>query len=376
VSSFRSGGNHDGAVPPELARRVRRRLTPWFRRHARDLPWRHTRDPYAIWVSEVMLQQTQVATVVPYFERFLRTFPTVPALAAADEQDVLRLWEGLGYYGRARNLHRAARQLVAEHGGRLPDDPAALRGLPGVGRYTLGAVLSQAFDRRLPILEANSQRVLCRLLGYQGDARSGPVRRRLWQAARDLLPRRGAGDFNQALMELGALVCTPVAPACAACPLAEQCTARRLGLQEQIPRRPAPEAVVSVAEVAVVIRRGPRVFLVQRPPRGRWAGMWEFPHGPLAEGETHEDAARRLVRELTALEVELGAELLTVRHGVTRFRITMVCLDARYRAGSFTSPFYRQGRWLPPRQLGEYPVSVAQRRLARILTEPRQPRLF
>jgi A/G-specific adenine glycosylase len=351
-------------------------LAAWFQRHARDLPWRRNRDPYAIWVSEVMLQQTQVAAVVPYFERFLQAFPTINALAAADEQAVLRLWEGLGYYRRARDLHRTARQLAANHGGSIPDDPDALRGLPGIGRYTLGAVLSQAFDRRLPILEANSRRVLCRFLGYRDDPSSGPVQRRLWQAALHLLPARRVGDFNQALMELGALVCTPVGPDCAACPLARHCAARRLGLQDRIPLRTAAEVIEAVAEVAVVVRQGSRVFLVQRPPKGRWAGMWEFPHGVLRADEAHEPAARRLLRELTAMEADLGAELLTVRHGVTRFRITMVCLEARYRSGVFASTFYQQGRWLLPKQLHDFPVSVPQRRLARALTEPRQPRLF
>src|SRR5437764_8877912 len=177
---------------------LHRRLLGWFDRHRRDLPWRRDRDPYRVWVSEVMLQQTQVATVVPYFERFLRAFPTLPDLAAADEQDVLRLWEGLGYYRRARDLHRAARRLVADHGGLVPDDPAALAGLPGLGRYTRNAVLSQAFDRRLPILEANSQRVLSRLFARGEDPRGGPARRWLWQAAEELLPARQAGAFNQA----------------------------------------------------------------------------------------------------------------------------------------------------------------------------------
>jgi A/G-specific adenine glycosylase len=363
-------------VPPALRQTVRRKLAAWFRRHARDLPWRRNRDPYGIWVSEIMLQQTTVAAVVPYFERFLRAFPTINALAAADEQDVLRLWEGLGYYRRARDLHRAARRLTAEHGGQIPDDPEALRGLPGIGRYTLGAVLSQAFDRRLPIVEANSQRVLCRLLGYRDDPRSGPGQRLLWQAALELLPQRQVGDFNQALMELGALVCTPVAPDCAACPLAEHCVARRLGLQDSIPLKPGPARVEEVAEVAVVVRCQEQVLLVQRPPQGRWAGMWEFPHGPLAAKETHEQAAGRLLRELTALEADLGAELLTIRHSVTRFRITMVCLEAAFRGGTFASAFYVQERWVLPHQLKEYPVSVPQRRLARALTGPREPRLF
>lgn len=357
--------------------RIRRRLVRWFHGHQRDLPWRRDRDPYRIWVSEVMLQQTRVATVVPYFERFLQAFPTLADLAAADEQAVLRQWEGLGYYRRARDLHRAARELVAAHDGQMPDDPLVFGRLPGVGRYTLGAVLSQAFDRRLPILEANSERVLCRLFGLRDNPRGGAARRRLWEMAACLLPRRRVGEFNQALMELGALVCTPAGPRCAACPLFDDCAARRLGIQDQVPLRASAPEVEQVHETAVVVWRGPEVLLVQRSERGRWAGMWEFPHGPLEDGESHEEAAARLVWQLTGLRARPGPELLTIRHGVTRFRITMVCFEAHHRSGAFRSSFYRQGEWVRPDRLHAYPVSVPQRRLARSLTDPeRQPRLF
>jgi A/G-specific adenine glycosylase len=206
-----------------LSPAAKRKLLSWFRRNARDLPWRRDRDPYRIWVSEVMLQQTTVAAVAPRFDQFLGRFPDVRSLAAADEQDVLKVWEGMGYYGRARNLHRAAKKLVAEHGGELPDDPAVWAELPGVGRYILGAVLSQAFDRRLPIVEANTKRVLCRLFAQAGDVTSAPVQAWLWQAAEAVLPRKHVGDFNQALMELGALVCRARSVACECCPLARRC---------------------------------------------------------------------------------------------------------------------------------------------------------
>jgi A/G-specific adenine glycosylase len=265
---------------------------------------------------------------------------------------------------------------VENHGGRVPADPEALAGVPGVGRYTLGAVLSQAFDLRLPILEANSERVLCRLFGHRGDPRRGALRRLLWAQAEALLPAKGCGEFNQALMELGALVCTPAAPRCGACPLRERCEAYRLGLQAEIPLKAPAPAPVDVAEAAVVARRGEEVFLVRRPDAGRWAGLWEFPHGPLEEGETPGRAARRLLRTLTGLRAEPGEELLTVRHGVTRFRITLVCLEAAYRSGTFRSAFYTEGLWLRPEGLHAYPVSAPQRRLAQALVADRQPRLF
>jgi A/G-specific adenine glycosylase len=366
-----------GRPAPALARLIRRCLLAWFDRSRRDLPWRRERDPYRIWISEVMLQQTTVAAVVPFYQRFLQAFPTLPSLAAADEQEVLRAWEGLGYYRRARDLHRAAQQLMAEWGGQIPDDPAVLHRLPGMGRYTLGAVLSQAFDRRCPVLEANSRRVWCRLFGRMDDPRRGSARRWLWQVAEALLPTRRVGDFNQAVMELGALVCTPAVPHCEQCPLAGPCTARRLSLQESIPARSPSQRVTSVQEAAVAILRGDEVLLVQRPSTGRWASLWEFPHASLEAGETHDDAARRLVAQLTGLTVDLGPEVMTVRHGLTRYRIALVCFEARYTAGCFHSEFYQQACWVKPEELPRYPSSTPQRRLATALIAPnRQRRLF
>jgi A/G-specific adenine glycosylase len=324
-----------------------------------------------------MLQQTQVAAVIPYFEEFLRAFPTVHDLAAAAEQEVLRRWEGLGYYRRARDLHRAAREIVAHHDGRFPDDPNVLGRLPGLGRYTCNAVLSQAFDRRLPILEANNQRVLSRLFGRTEDPRQGAARRWLWQAAEDILPARNVGAFNQALMELGALVCTPTAPRCSECPLAALCVARQLGKQESIPARPAPPQTIGIQEAGVVVRRDAEVLLVQRPSSGRWAGLWEFPHGPLVDGESHEAAASRLLQQLTGLYAKLGLELLTIRHGIMHYRIALTCFEANYTGGDFQSELYVEGRWLSLADLAAYPVSSPQRRLARFLLSPsRQRRLF
>ncbi len=366
-------------APPDatFCQRLGHRLLAWFTCCRRDLPWRRDRDPYRIWVSEIMLQQTQVVTVIPYFERFLAAFPTLGDLARADLQEVLRLWEGLGYYRRAQNLHRAARQLVEQAGGTIPDDPALLARLPGIGRYTLGAILSQAFERRLPVLEANSQRVLARLFGLRGDPRSEPTRSWLWQLAEHLLPRTQVGAFNQALMELGALVCTPAAPSCSACPLHALCAACKLGLQEEIPtpaRKPEP---VLIQEAATVLQHRGRVFLAQRPDTGRWAGLWEFPHAPVQSGESHEAAAARLITELTGLRADIGKELLTLRHAVTHHRITVVCFAARRTGGNFHSSFYAAGRWLRPEDLSSLPVSAPQRRLARVLLEPlRQGGLF
>ncbi len=310
-----------------------------------------------------MLQQTTVAAVIPYFERFLAAFPTLADLARADEQDVLRLWAGLGYYRRARHLHRAARILVENHGGGLPDEPDVWRGLPGVGRYILGAVLSQAFDRRLPIVEANSQRVLCRLFGRRGDPAREPTKSWLWRKASELIPARRAGDFNQALMELGALVCTPANPKCDQCPLADVCRARRDGSQDRIPAKPTRRSTIDVRSVAVVIRKRGRVLLAQRRADARrWAGFWEFPQIDARPDESTAATGRRLLRSC-GIAAELGRELLTVRHGVTHHRITLTAIGAAWQAGRFQSEAYQRANWLRPGELGEYPAGSAQKRV-------------
>jgi len=350
-----------------------KRLLAWFDRHRRDLPWRATRDPYAIWVSEVMLQQTTVAAVIPYFARFLAAFPTVHALAAADEQQVLKLWEGLGYYRRARHLHAAARRLVSEHGGTLPDDPTVWADLPGVGRYILGAVLSQAFDRRLPIVEANSLRVLTRLFAYRDDPRSGAGQKWAWAAAESLLPKKRPGDFNQSLMELGALVCSPVSPACERCPVAKQCRAHRDGLQESIPLRKTPPPVKQVREAAIAVRRRGQLLLGRRPPdAARWQNLWEVPHGELAAEEMEAQAAKRVAKELTGLEVKVGKAVAAIRHTVTRHAIALTCFEASVDAGRLRSSFYSELRWVSQANWVKYPMSSPQRKILAAITDYRR----
>ena len=353
-------------VTPSQRQSISRRLLTWFRRNARVVPWRSNRDPYRIWVSEVMLQQTQVATVIPYFERFLRRFPTLAEIAMADEQEVLRYWEGLGYYRRARSLWRAARHLNDGGHQTVPDDLEVVRALPGFGRYTANAVLSQAYDRRVTILEANSQRVLCRLFGIKKDPREALVREQLWQLSEAILPARSVGDFNQALMELGALVCTPSQPKCSACPVRAHCQANSQGSQNEIPVRAKATATVAVNEVAIVVGRRNQFLLVQRPDEGLWAGMWEFPHHPLESMESLDAGARRLLSTI-GLECGPSIPLDVIRHSVTRFRITMTCLQATYRVGVVRLAGYRSFAWISAEDLAHYPLSAPQRRLARRL---------
>jgi len=350
-------------------RTFRRRLAAWFARSARDLPWRRTRDPYCVWLSEIMLQQTQVATVKPYFERFVQALPTIEALAAADEQQVLRLWEGLGYYRRARQLHQAARVIVAEHAGRFPRDREAVRRLPGIGRYTAGAILSIAFDAREPILEANSTRLLARLVAYRGDPASSAGSRIFWAVADTVLPRMNVGAFNQALMELGSTVCVPKAPRCDACPVAVLCRARAAGLQAAIPAPKPKRPTETRREAAVLVHRGGRVLVVQRPEGQRWAGLWDFPRLQI---HAHDPAAieRELaegVERLTGVAIRPGGHRTTLRHGVTRFRITLACYDAEYVSGPPASRRWPTMRWLRPGELEAYPLSTTGRKLARLL---------
>jgi A/G-specific adenine glycosylase len=348
-------------------RKLARRLVGWYRRNRRELPWRESRDPYRVWVSEIMLQQTQVATVIPYFTRFVAAFPTAARLAAADEHEVLRLWEGLGYYRRARQLHRAARVIAAEHAGAFPSELDDVAGLPGIGRYTAGAIVSIAYDRPAPILEANTVRLYSRLAGFAGDPTTAAARKALWSFAESIVPPRNCGEFNQALMELGSQVCTPKAPACDACPVRKLCAANRLGRQDQIPRPAARPRIEAVREAAVVAWRDGRVFVRQRLPGERWAGLWDFLRFPLVADADKPPVAElaRKVREQAGLEIAAPHKFATLKHGVTRFRITLDCYHAAAR-GRPTLP-RAQYRWLSPAALAALPLSVTGRKLSRML---------
>ncbi|MCL4207743.1 MAG: A/G-specific adenine glycosylase [Pirellulaceae bacterium] len=348
-------------------RRIRRRLLAWFRRHARDLPWRHTRDPYAVWVSEIMLQQTQVASVIGYYARFLQAFPNIADLAAADEQQVLRQWEGLGYYRRARQMHQAARVIVERHGGQFPRDPETIRGLPGIGRYTAGAIASIAWDASEPILEANTIRLYSRLLAYRDDPARSEGQRTLWTFAAQLLPRQDCGAFNQALMELGSEICTPRNPQCPHCPVQQLCPTHAAGLQDEIPLPSKRTVYEELLEAALVVRRNDCVLLRCCGPGERWAGMWDFPRFPIRRprGKAFVAEAVRQTAELTGQRVALGEHLTTIKHGVTRYRITLVCHEARWIDGP---PDRDDLRWVEPSHLDQIPLNVTSRKISRILS--------
>ncbi|MHB1558676.1 MAG: A/G-specific adenine glycosylase [Isosphaeraceae bacterium] len=366
---------------PKRVDAIRTGLLAWYREAGRVLPWRADRDAYRILVSEMMLVQTTVAAVIPYYERFLRRFPNARSLADADESEVLKMWEGLGYYRRARQLHAAARQIVLAHGGTVPDNPEAVRALPGVGPYIAGAVLSFAFDRPEPIVEANSQRVLARLLALQDDPTSSAGRRRIWSAAARLVPPEHAGDFNQALMDLGATICTPRQPSCLLCPVVASCAARHRGLQDVIPRATPRPAPTEVREACAVVTQGDQYLVVQRGRGGLWEQFWEF---PTIHREGQDPAGRSFdgpveltegVRRLTGITASMGPAAATLRFGVTRYRVTLEIARGKGRSGTpQPGPGLIDARWETLDGLGALTFGSAGRRiLEKLRREPTWP---
>ena len=342
-------------------------LSAWWRKGDRDMPWRQTRDPYAIWVSEVMLQQTQVATVIPYYRRWLERFPDVGALARAPLDDVLKCWEGLGYYSRARNLHKAAAHVVSRFGGRLPGDVTQLQTLPGVGPYTAGAVASIAFGLDEPVLDGNVERVLCRTLGIRSNPGQARTARALWSAARRLIRSGRAAAVNQALMDLGATVCTRRNWSCEACPLGELCLARVRGLQGELPAKPARPPVPHYTIAAGVVRRRGRILIDRRRPDAMLGGLWEFPGGKVRRGEALPAAVRREVREEVGIDVEVGERIAAVDHAYSHFRITLHAFACRHLAGRARPLACDACKWVLPGELDAYAFPRANRRIIEAL---------
>jgi len=342
---------------------IARALLDWFAENAQDLPWRRTKDPYAIWVSELMLQQTQVRTVVPYYERFLSRFPTVAHLARARVDTVIKLWEGLGYYSRARNLHAGAQQIVTRFGGHLPATREELLILPGIGRYTAGAIASIAFGQREPLVDGNVTRVLCRIFRIQGNPKEGTIQKRIWALAETLVPDGQAGPFNQALMELGREVCRPRKPDCENCPLHRLCEARQHGEQNSLPvrtgKRPLPFYTVAVG----VIYRSGRILIDKRRSEGLLGGLWEFPGGKKQRGESLEAALRREVREELAITVQVGRLLTTVDHAYSHFRVRIHAFECTYVSGTPQCIACAAFKWVRPQDLGRYAFPAANKRI-------------
>ncbi|MBD2019597.1 A/G-specific adenine glycosylase [Leptolyngbya sp. FACHB-36] len=365
-----SSASDANCLPNFAVEELRSSLLDWYRQFGRDLPWRHSRDPYTIWVSEIMLQQTQVKTVIPYYHRWLATFPTIRDLASATQQQVLKTWQGLGYYARARNLHHAAQQLVGQHNGEFPNDLEATIALPGIGRTTAGGILSAAFDRAVPILDGNVKRVLARLVALPvPPAKAMP---RLWQVSESLLDPQQPRDFNQALMDLGATICTPHQPACLLCPWNRQCQAYNLGIQSELPmseaRAPLPHKLIGVA---VIWNDQGQILIDRRRPEGLLGGLWEFPGGKVEAGETIPDCIRREIQEELGIDVEVGDRLTTVDHTYSHFRVTLEVHHCRHLSGEPQPIECDEIRWVTLAELDQFPFPKANVQIIEALRQSR-----
>jgi len=369
----------------------RAKLKRWYKVSKRDLPWRKTSDAYRIWLSEIMLQQTTVAAVIPYYERFLNQFPTVHELAAAPESQVLKLWEGLGYYSRARNIHKTAKLISQKYSGDFPQQAEELQKLPGIGRYTAGAISSFAFNRPAPIVEANTQRLYARLLAYEDTLQATSAQKQLWNFAEEIVAQRDPGEFNQALMELGSQICKPIDPACGVCPVSKFCLAFEQGRQQEIPRPKMKTELTDVVHICVALKKGSKYLLQQYAEGERWVGLWDFVRweqndfpATLQKVRNKPDTtssglfkdtelyAREFARieQLLADRYQLHAKLtdfrLSIRHGVTRYRISLMCFAGEYVKGSIKT-ISTSARWVSKSELAEYPLSKTGRKFAETL---------
>lgn len=345
---------------PEQRENIPQRLLEWYEANARPMPWHGKADPYHLLVAAIMLQQTQVATVLPYLERFLQRFPTIVDLAQAEEEEVLRLWSGLGYYSRARNLLRTAQQIVRRHNGIIPCRVDALSRLPGVGDYTAGAVVSIACGKPEPALDSNGYRILARLLAFEGDLTLTSSRRLLSEACRQILPEHAPGEFNQALMDLGATVCTAREPRCLVCPLAGECRAFQQGRQTELPVLRPRRISEKVQDVCVVVEHGGRWLMTQRMDGNLWRGLWEFPRVRLQEAETLEQAARRAA-ETAGVQVDGCEPAAVIRHGLMHYTVTLHALRSRLQGQP--PPPSDHIRWVNAQEAKRLPLPSPIRRL-------------
>lgn len=349
-------------------------LLVWYERAKRPLPWRKTKDPYKIWISEIMLQQTQVDTVLPYYERWLKSFPGVRRLAAAPLARVLKLWEGLGYYARARNLHKTAKIVTRKFHGKFPAQAAELRKLPGIGRYTAGALASIAFNQPEPILDGNVKRVLSRLFALKEAVDTQAGEKRLWEISRQLVSgaKGSYGDFNQALMELGALVCLPENPRCSACPVKTLCKAHRLKRETEFPVKLRNQKTEELKTVALVAWKNGRVLLEKQPLQSRWGGLWMFPQWILAHGKPPAEFLRKKAGGELGLQVENLRPRFSIEHGFTKYRVHLEVYEgSAVRGGGSdfnpqgkngTAPFYS---WVNPSRLARLPLPAPHQKIAR-----------
>jgi A/G-specific adenine glycosylase len=346
-------------------KKLQHQLLAWFQKNARELPWRKTYDPYHVWISEIMLQQTQMDRAVDYFNRWVARFPDIASITGASEEEVLKLWEGLGYYTRARNIIRSGAILLAEYNGIVPADHDLLLTLPGIGKYTAGAIMSIAFNKEYPLVDANIERVFARLFNLAQPVKDKKTHAFIWQKARELLPRGRAREFNQALMELGALVCLARNPRCKICPIMSDCQAFSLELVAQRPVLTAPPKTIFIEMATGILEHEGRILIQKRKPKGVWANLWEFPGGRLEPGETPEMALVREYLEETELAVCNLKKITTVQHSYTIYRVTLHCYFCSLLDGRFEPVLHgaQEYRWLQPEQLSAFALPAGHRKL-------------
>ncbi len=348
-------------------------LLSWFASHGRHLPWRQKYTPYAIWIAEIMLQQTQMERGVHYFRRWMARFPNIASVAAAEEDDLLKAWEGLGYYQRARNIQAAARIIMRDHGGIFPADHTAICALPGIGPYTAGAIASTAFNQNIPCVDGNVERVLSRLFDIATPVREEPAKSRIHALAAALIPAGKARNFNQSLMELGALVCRKK-PCCSSCPVSQWCRAHNLGIAEQRPVPGLKQLRIYQEKVCGVLQQNATLLIHHRPAGALWGGLWEFPGGDIMPEERPEEAIRRAVEEQTGLTVEILQKISTLRHSHTSFHTTLHCFLVRpSQPAQMWHPLPpviidKDWRWIATNAVGKYPMPAPHRKLAEIFS--------
>ena len=343
-------------------RKIQTNLLRWFEKNGRDLPWRKTRDPYAIWVSEIMLQQTQVATVIPYYQEFLRSFPTVRHLSKADLSEVLKVWEGLGYYSRARNLHQASQMVVHHFGGKIPDNLKDLLSLPGIGRSTAGAILSFAYNKEAPILDGNIKRVLSRLFAIPGS--KAKTEKILWGISESLIPKGHSNPFNQALMDLGSMLCIPKDPQCPRCPLRYLCKAKASGTPERYPSKVAKKKIPHITAISAVIQKDGRVLLNKRPPNGLLGGLWEFPNWKIEEKRRLRLRLRNHIKKEMGMNVEVKESIGVFHQTFSHFKLTLHI----YQCQSSNSNKKRKGKWIPIKNLDQLAMPKIHRKIANVFS--------
>jgi A/G-specific adenine glycosylase len=341
-----------------------KQILNWYTKNRRSFPWRDNPEAYAVWVSEVMAQQTRLETMLPYFERWMQRFPTVESLADASQHEVLNLWEGLGYYSRARNLHRAAHMLVEEYGGEIPKTPEELIRLPGIGAYTAGAISSIAFGADQPVVDGNVKRVMARIFALSEATNTTKGEKQIWALAREQLPQGQAADYNQALMELGALVCTPRKPNCDQCPITAHCQAYQSGRQADFPVRVRRAKVPHHAVTAAVIWREEQVLIGQRAQDEMLGGMWEFPGGKQEDGETLEKCLKREIKEELGVKIKVGAQLGIFQHAYTHFKVTLHAFECELVSSRLHLNVHQAVEWVSPEALNEYPMGKIDRQIS------------